>query len=48
MDLLTQSFAVRLYTCALKIDNIKTAHGKIIHLLNLTNFLAGKIKEYVE
>lgn len=46
MDVLAHPFAIRLYAGKLKIDEIETPAGKIIHLLNLPYFFAGKINEY--
>lgn len=48
MDLLIHPFAVRLYAGPMKIDTIQTPAGKIVQLLNLPYFLAGKIKAYSE
>jgi predicted AAA+ superfamily ATPase len=47
MDILPHSFAVRLYTGNLSVNEVETPGKKKIYLLNLPYFLAGKIKEYV-
>lgn len=46
MDLLPHPFAIRLYAGKMSIDEVKTPGDKVIRLLNLPYFLAGKLEAY--
>lgn len=48
MDLAPHCYAIRIYSGELKFDTVSTIKGKKFHLMNLPNFLTGKIYEYID